>query len=285
MLYDVFISYSHKNGEWVWTWLVPRLKRCQLKVLIDKESFAPGEPLLKAMERAVVSSRKTLLILTSDYVASGWGEFEGILAQSLDPAANRLRIIPLLLEPCEIPLRVRNLTYIDFREPGDWEGRLLVLVKSLQMEVGESVSPRWNKRILEVQPLRMGELLLYTAFLRREFITVSKSDGFTNITVPVPDVITYMWSVCKEIDVAARRSITETYMPIPFTRPKYKLEFRGGDFEVTAVCKYKGWILSPLGREFAKNYSVIFTIRGIDQVLDDVISRFKQRYDSYSPTT
>ena len=33
--YDVFISYSHRDQEWVWSWLVPRLKDAGIRVCTD----------------------------------------------------------------------------------------------------------------------------------------------------------------------------------------------------------------------------------------------------------
>ena len=71
------------------------------------------------MERGVVNCRKTLLILTPDYVASGWGEIENIMVQTLDPANRDLRLIPLLKAECEKPLRIGALTHIDFTDGAD----------------------------------------------------------------------------------------------------------------------------------------------------------------------
>jgi hypothetical protein len=47
--YDVFISYAHADGEWVWEWLVPRLKAAGLAVCTDLESFDVGVPNLVNM--------------------------------------------------------------------------------------------------------------------------------------------------------------------------------------------------------------------------------------------
>jgi TIR domain len=119
--HDVFISYSHRNKEWVRDWLLPRLRSAGLRVCIDHESFMPGAPLLTEMERAVLQSRKTVAILTPEYVAggSGWTEFENILVQTLDPAARQRRLIPLLLTPCELPVRLGYLTSIDCTHSAD----------------------------------------------------------------------------------------------------------------------------------------------------------------------
>jgi hypothetical protein len=112
--YDAFISYSHRDKELVRDWLLPRLEEDGLRVCIDFRDFEPGAPSVTEMERAVLQSRKTLLVLTPGYIAGEWTEFENILAATRDPAARRRRIIPLLVEPCELPLRIRALTYVDF---------------------------------------------------------------------------------------------------------------------------------------------------------------------------
>ena len=42
--WDVFISYSHLDGDWVRGTLMPELKKAEgLKVCIDKEDFVVGE--------------------------------------------------------------------------------------------------------------------------------------------------------------------------------------------------------------------------------------------------
>ncbi len=119
--YDVFISYSSKDKQWVRGDLLPALEKHGLRVIIDFRDFRPGAPSVKEIERAVLTSRKTLLILTPDYLASHWTEFENLLLQTLEPANQNLRLIPLLKEKCDLPLRLRMLTYVNFVDPDDWD--------------------------------------------------------------------------------------------------------------------------------------------------------------------
>lgn len=111
--YDVFISYSHADSEWVWNWLVPRLKAADLRVCIDRESFDVGLPSLLNMERAAAMSRNTLLVLTPAWINSEWGQFESLLVQTADPGGLRRRLVPVLREPCDLPSRLAILTYAD----------------------------------------------------------------------------------------------------------------------------------------------------------------------------
>jgi hypothetical protein len=117
--YDVFISYSSQDKAWVRGELLPHLEASGLRVCIDTRDFRPGAPSVTEMERAVLTSRKTVLVLTPDYVASAWTEFETLLLQTLDPAARQRRIVPLLKVRVELPLRIGYLSYVDFSDPQD----------------------------------------------------------------------------------------------------------------------------------------------------------------------
>ena len=120
--FDVFISYSHQDQKWVREWLVPYLQQAMLKVCVDYESFRPGMPIVQAIEQAVQNSRKTLLVISPDYLKSEWGEFENILVQTLSPAAYSVRLIPLLRQyrdEQDIPLRIKSLLWVDFTQPSE----------------------------------------------------------------------------------------------------------------------------------------------------------------------
>jgi tetratricopeptide (TPR) repeat protein len=115
--YDVLISYSHDDEEWVAGTLLPRLEGAGLKVCIDYRDFKPGVPSVKEMRRGVETSHKTVLVLTQAYLESAWAEFEQLMLQTLDPANRARRLIPLLKEKCDLPLEIRYLTYVDFSRP------------------------------------------------------------------------------------------------------------------------------------------------------------------------
>jgi hypothetical protein len=135
--YDVFISYSHKDRSWVCEELLPRLEAAGLKVLIDYRDFDIGVPSIVNMERAVDCSRHTLLVLTPNWVASEWTDFESLLTGTSDPSARRRRLVPLMLELCEPPKRIAMLTYADFTNParrGEEMGRL---IRALALKTGE----------------------------------------------------------------------------------------------------------------------------------------------------
>lgn len=130
--YDVFISYSHSDEDWVNGELLRRLEGAGLKVCIDHRDFEIGTPSLDNMERAVDASRHTLLVLTPRFVNSEWTEFETLLAGTSDPAGRRRRIFPLMLEQCDVPRRIAFLTYADFVDPSKREEAFSRLIDQLR---------------------------------------------------------------------------------------------------------------------------------------------------------
>src|SRR5689334_17893628 len=111
--YDVFISYSPTDRDWAEDWLRPRLENAGLQVCTD-DDFEPGVPKLINIERATGNSRQALLVLSPAWVESEWSEFAALLSQTFDPAARQRRLVPLMLQPCQVPPRISMLTSIDF---------------------------------------------------------------------------------------------------------------------------------------------------------------------------
>jgi len=129
--YDAFISYSHHDSPWVRDVLLPHLEGEGLRVCIDFRDFELGAPSLVNMENAVERSRKTLIVLTPEWVASEWTAFESLLVQTDDPAGRRARMIPLRLKPCEPPRRIAMLTPVDLTQASEVEFQLQRLVVAI----------------------------------------------------------------------------------------------------------------------------------------------------------
>lgn len=119
--YDMFISYSSHDKEWVRNDFLRLIEQAGFTTFIDFRDFRAGEPSIKEMERGVSTCRKTILVLTPDYIASEWCEIESIMLSSLDPANRERRLIPILKKPCTLPLRINALTHIDYNDDADFE--------------------------------------------------------------------------------------------------------------------------------------------------------------------
>ena len=128
--YDVFISYSHRNKQWVDTTLVPLLQKNNLKVLTDDE-FVVGISAVENMSNAVKQSKRTLIVLSPEWVQSQWTAYEGFLTTYVDPSGKEQRIIPVMIESCTPPEWLAFRTRIDLMDESQWERQMGRLVRTL----------------------------------------------------------------------------------------------------------------------------------------------------------
>jgi hypothetical protein len=135
--YDAFISYSHKDSDWVKSKLQPRLEQAGLRICIDYRDFEIGAPSLDNMENAVDLSRKTLLILTPNWIESEWTGFESLMLQTQDPTNLNHRLIPLMVKRCTLPKRLKIFTYLDLTKVSEFDSQMQQLLSAIHSSPGE----------------------------------------------------------------------------------------------------------------------------------------------------
>jgi hypothetical protein len=105
---SVFVSYSHRQEEWVWDRLVPCLRAGGAEVLIDRERFAVGRGLVGQMDSVQDSADISLLVLSSDYLASDFCRHEMERAIARDPSFDRGVVVPLIRLTCDLPAAITD---------------------------------------------------------------------------------------------------------------------------------------------------------------------------------
>lgn len=134
-LYDVFISYSHKDKHFVYGTLLPRLEKEGVRMCVDERNFDIGASLPRNIEKAIEQSRKILLSLTPNWLESEWGNFEHFLTHIQDPMNKNQRLVPILVEPCTLPNLLRGFYCLDLTKPTDFERQMQRLVADLKPQL------------------------------------------------------------------------------------------------------------------------------------------------------
>lgn len=126
--WDILISYSSNDFEWVWESLYLPLTRCRMRdgsaprIFLDKKSIRIGENYQAALERAIPRSRRLILVYSSTYFEKAWVEWEVSLAVERDPGGTKGVLIPILRDPAAQAMilnRLRFYQFLDVRLP-DW---------------------------------------------------------------------------------------------------------------------------------------------------------------------
>ncbi|KAM6949261.1 toll-like receptor 2 [Aplochiton taeniatus] len=80
--YDAFVSYSEQDGGWVEGFLVPELEGSEnadappLSLCLHKRDFLPGHWIVDNIMNAMESSRRTIFVLSENFVLSDWCRYE-----------------------------------------------------------------------------------------------------------------------------------------------------------------------------------------------------------------
>lgn len=140
-MHDVFISYSHKDKEWVDRVLVHSLQGSGLAVLVDEKDFEGGVSSIENMTQAVESAQRMVVVLTPNWVSSEWTRFEGLLSVQSDPTGAKGKMIPILRQKCEPPKWISIRSYLDFVDDQRVSQQLARLVRALKRPPGSAEEP------------------------------------------------------------------------------------------------------------------------------------------------
>lgn len=139
----VFVSYSHRQEDWVIDRLVPVLRAGGAEVLIDREIFGVGRSLLGQMDATQDQAEVHLLVLSPDYLASPMCRHEMDRAVALDPKFEHTRVVPILRVATPLPdsISIPNPLYADLVDDGNVSAWDLVL-RGVEADLGTE-APYW----------------------------------------------------------------------------------------------------------------------------------------------
>jgi hypothetical protein len=105
---------SHAGSDQVWAeWLSQQLTAEGYSVELDIWDWAPGDDFVSAMAEAMKRADRLVAVLTPHYFARPFAHAEYRAAFATRTQGGRRRIVPVLVEPCEVPDIYATLVPID----------------------------------------------------------------------------------------------------------------------------------------------------------------------------
>lgn len=129
--YDVFVTFSSQDLNWVKKELIPLVEKHKLNYCIHDRDFEIGKPVVDNMAQSVYTSRKVLAVMSHNYMSSKFcrGELEMALYRSTEMGDSSVIVMRIdSVDRSKLPKALRNRTFLDyndFTERKNWEDRLI----------------------------------------------------------------------------------------------------------------------------------------------------------------
>jgi len=134
---STFISHSGKDKQFAQR-LAGALRERGIEIWTDEFSLKVGDNILEKIQAGLHSSDSIIPLLSKNYVASKRAMRELSFVSTKAVTEKSIRIIPVLLEDCDVPVFLRDRLYADFRHEFDRPFEML-LASLLEERASEEV--------------------------------------------------------------------------------------------------------------------------------------------------
>lgn len=94
------------------------------KVWLDEAEIKIGDSLIDKIEKGILKSDKLVAILSKKSVESKWCQEELRMALAMQIENKPIRVLPVLIDDCEIPGFLKEKVYADFKDEWSFESSL-----------------------------------------------------------------------------------------------------------------------------------------------------------------
>jgi hypothetical protein len=129
-LSSIFLSHSHADKPFARK-LATDLRKSGYAVWIDEAEINIGDSLIEKIRDGLDQVDFVAAILSSASIASPWVTRELDIASNREIEENRVVVLPLLLEPVELPGFLKGKFYGDFTDTSRYDEMLALLIRKL----------------------------------------------------------------------------------------------------------------------------------------------------------
>ncbi|CAH0553373.1 unnamed protein product [Brassicogethes aeneus] len=153
-VYDVFLSFSEKDDDFVLKKLLPALESNvnPYKVCVHYRDWIPGLLITEQILTSVKDSRRTLVVLSKNFLNSCWTKMEFRTAYTQALKEGRARVIVVIYEEVDLSLLDKDFktylkmnTYIRWEDPWFWQRIFYALPHRKQYQDKSNIMLTLNK--------------------------------------------------------------------------------------------------------------------------------------------
>lgn len=141
---DFFISYTSKDHAWA-EWIAETIENAGFTTIIQSWDFLPGDNFLLKMHEATTETRRTIVVLSKEYLHSLFTQPEWAAALARDPTSASRALVPVRVEPCNLTGLLRSIVYIDLVDTSEELAAERLLLGLKEPIRAASLRPEFNR--------------------------------------------------------------------------------------------------------------------------------------------
>ncbi len=264
----VFLSHNQKDKEFVRR-LANDLKLAGAKVWIDEAEIKVGDSLIEKIRSGIDDVDYLAVILSSHSVRSEWVKKEVDVAINQEIEQKRVKVLPVLLESCDLPGFLKGKLYADFTTRDRYSTGLTQILNRLEL-TRPAPSRFFSPTLLRESLARMarmniviggdGDEAAFEMLFEREPYEVG--EWLLEKLTPLPQ--SYSWMENRDtINIIVR--VIDEMNELSFETGDWLLErltpadpdfWKGRSEDGSLLKELMGWIISQMGRLSARAESV-----------------------------
>jgi hypothetical protein len=123
---DFFISYNQADEDFA-EWVAATLEEAGYTTRIQKWDFRPGNNFVMAMDAAAKESRRTIAVLSPDYLAAAFPGPEWAAHFAKDPTGVEARLVPVRVRECHVEGLLKQIVRIDLVGKSESDAKIALL--------------------------------------------------------------------------------------------------------------------------------------------------------------
>ena len=150
---DFFISYSGSDSQWA-EWIAWILEEEDYSVVIQAWDFRPGANFVMEMDKAAKIAKRTIAVLSQEYLNALYTHPEWAAAFAKDPKGEKGTLLPVRVRECKLKGLLAQVVYIDLVGLADEEARNNLIAGVRRDRAKPSVKPEFPEKAPRSVPER-----------------------------------------------------------------------------------------------------------------------------------
>ncbi len=142
---DFFVSYNKADRIWA-EWIAWQLEAQGYTTILQAWDFRPGSNFVLEMQSATSRAKRTIAVLSPDYLTSLYTQPEWAAALVQDPTGQNGTLLPVRVHGCELTGLLSSIVYLDLVDLDESEAAAVLLTGVSHTRAKPSHAPRFPDR-------------------------------------------------------------------------------------------------------------------------------------------